>query len=81
MFHPKLTHSDGFAMQVGGTVLLWLEHHGLGLVGLLSILFGMWVQWKTYRLRVRELALKEREAASPVRLPLRVYRPPVEPMP
>lgn len=37
-----------------GIVMLWLQNHGLGIVGLFSVCFGMWLQWKRHKREERE---------------------------
>lgn len=43
----------GWAMIGGGSFITWLSDHGATLFGIIVGVGGLWIQWKTYRLRER----------------------------
>lgn len=61
-------HDDGtflaWLLYALGSLAAFLQGYGMGIVSLVVMLGGLVIQWKTYRLRERELALKLKDAAA-----------------
>lgn len=44
----------GWSIAGIGNLMLWLQDHALGIVGACAMLFGMWVQYRTLKLKEQE---------------------------
>ncbi len=48
----------GWLLTICGNLAIWLGSHGVALVGVVSVLFGMWVQWQLLKLRRVEVQFR-----------------------
>lgn len=55
------TQTEGLIWQMIGLTLIWLNQHGMGLLGAACLILSAVVQMKTYHLRKREFRLKQAE--------------------